>query len=213
MKIAGRMMLKRVMGKASFAVIQDESGRIQLFLSADNAAGRCLRRVERAWDMGDIIAARRRADAFQHGRAVGEGRRSVRLLTKSLRPLPDKFHGLADAEQRYRQRYVDLIVTRDARRRSSCVPQGHRRAFAQLPDDARLPGSRNADAASRSRAAPRPSRSSPHHNALDMELYLRIAPELYLKRLVVGGFERVFEINRNFRNEGVSAPATTPNSP
>ncbi|WP_221765686.1 lysine--tRNA ligase [Methyloradius palustris] len=203
--LAGRMVLKRVMGKASFATVQDGSGRIQLFISKDNlaAAGQPGTIYEdfKHWDLGDIVAASGVLFKTKTGELsikVSE----LRLLTKSLRPLPEKFHGLADQETKYRQRYVDLIVSEETRKtfitRSKIVSAI--RGFmlqnefleVETPMLHPIPGG----------ASAKPFKT--HHNALDMEMTLRIAPELYLKRLVVGGFERVFEINRNFRNEGLS---------
>jgi lysyl-tRNA synthetase class 2 len=199
-KIAGRMMLKRVMGKASFATIQDKSGRIQLFIARDNI-GEELYDAFKRWDLGDIVAAQGTLFRTKTGELsikVAE----LRLLTKSLRPLPEKFHGLADQETKYRQRYVDLIVSDETRQtfiaRSKIVAAI--RGFmldnefleVETPMLHPIPGG----------ASAKPFIT--HHNALDMQMYMRIAPELYLKRLVVGGFERVFEINRNFRNEGLS---------
>ena len=197
--VAGRMMAKRVMGKASFAHIQDMSGRIQLFLQKDVLADGY--DAFRHWDLGDIIGA---VGTLFRTRAGELSVRvdQLRLLTKALRPLPEKFHGLSDQETRYRRRYVDLIVNESTREvfriRSEVVRLvreflGERQFFeVETPMMHVLAGG----------AAARPF--STHHNALDMTLYLRIAPELFLKRLVVGGFERVFEINRNFRNEGLS---------
>ncbi len=198
--VAGRMMLKRVMGKASFATVQDGSGRIQFYI-ADDDAGAAAHEAFKQWDMGDIIAARGTLMKTQKGE-LSVRVKELRLLTKSLRPLPDKFHGLEDKESRYRQRYVDLIVNEDSRRafmvRSKTIAA--MREFmvdggfleVETPMLQVIPGG----------AAAKPFVT--HHNALDIDMYLRIAPELYLKRLVVGGFERVFEINRNFRNEGLS---------
>jgi len=199
-RLAGRMMLKRVMGKASFATLQDGTGRIQLYLDR-GVLGDEAYAAFKSWDIGDIIGAQGRVFKTRKGE-LSIHVTALRLLAKSLRPLPDKFHGVSDQELRYRQRYVDLIMTPEARR----TFLARSRVIAAIRDimlDADflevetpmlhpIPGG----------AAARPFVT--HHNALDMEMYLRIAPELYLKRLIVGGFERVFEINRNFRNEGVS---------
>jgi lysyl-tRNA synthetase, class II len=198
--VAGRMLLKRVMGKASFATIQDSSGKIQLYV-ADDLTGRDTHAAFKHWDLGDILGVEGALFKTKTGE-LSIRATSLRLLAKSLRPLPEKFHGLADQEQRYRQRYVDLITSEESRRtfmlRSKIVQEI--RAFmvskgfleVETPMMQPIPGG----------AAAKPFVT--HHNALDMTLYLRIAPELYLKRLVVGGFEKVFEINRNFRNEGIS---------
>jgi len=198
--VAGRMMLKRIMGKASFATLQDMSGRIQLYVTND-AAGTAVHEAFKRWDLGDIVGARGTLFKTRTGE-LSLRVTELRLLAKALRPLPEKFHGLADQESKYRQRHIDLIMNEDARRvfslrgriiqeiRAFMVERGF--LEVETPMMHPIPGG----------AAARPFVT--HHNALDMQLYLRIAPELYLKRLVVGGFERVFEINRNFRNEGIS---------
>ncbi|HVF64902.1 MAG TPA: lysine--tRNA ligase [Casimicrobiaceae bacterium] len=198
--VAGRMMLKRVMGKACFATLQDGSGRIQLYVTLDGVGADTLEAFKH-WDLGDIVGATGTLFRTKAGE-LSVKCTGVRLLAKSLRPLPEKFHGMTDTEQRYRQRYVDLITnpqSRDVFVKRSQIVQAMREFFVargylevETPMMHPIPGG----------AAARPFVT--HHNALDTELYLRIAPELYLKRLVVGGFERVFEINRNFRNEGIS---------
>ena len=198
--IAGRMMLKRVMGKASFATIQDPTSRIQLFITKENI-GDELYDAFKKWDLGDIVAA----EGVLFKTKTGELSVKVdqlRLLTKSIRPLPEKFHGLSDQETKYRQRYVDLIVSEETRKtfvtRSKIVAAirhfmlDNQFLEVETPMLHPIPGG----------ASAKPFKT--HHNALDMQMFLRIAPELFLKRLIVGGFERVFEINRNFRNEGLS---------
>ena len=198
--VAGRMMLQRVMGKASFATLQDLSGRIQIYIKRD-ALGESVYEAFKHWDLGDIVAAEGPLFRTKTGELSVQAS-SLRLLAKSLRPLPEKFHGLADQEQKYRQRYLDLITNPDSQNvfkirfktiqaiRDFFIARGY--LEVETPMMQAIPGG----------AAARPFVT--HHNALDMDLYLRIAPELYLKRLVVGGFEKVFEINRNFRNEGIS---------
>ncbi|MFM8610309.1 MAG: amino acid--tRNA ligase-related protein, partial [Burkholderiaceae bacterium] len=203
--IAGRLMLKRVMGKASFATLQDASGgpnggRFQIYVTRDDV-GEETYEAFKHWDLGDIVAAEGRLFKTRTGE-LSIHATQVRLLTKSLRPMPDKFHGVADQELKYRQRYVDLMTDAAARDRfvaRSKAVSGIRQFMVdhgflevETPMLHPIPGGANA----------RPFVT--HHNALDQQMFLRIAPELYLKRLIVGGFERVFEINRNFRNEGIS---------
>ncbi|ATM87222.1 lysine--tRNA ligase [Yersinia massiliensis] len=199
--VAGRMMTRRIMGKASFVTLQDVGGRIQLYVSRDDLPEGVYNEEFKKWDLGDILGARGKLFKTKTGE-LSIHCSELRLLTKALRPLPDKFHGLADQETRYRQRYLDLIANDESRHtfkvrsqvmsgiRSFMVEKGFMEV--ETPMMQVIPGG----------ASARPFVT--HHNALDIDMYLRIAPELYLKRLVVGGFERVFEINRNFRNEGVS---------
>lgn len=199
-KLAGRLMTKRIMGKAAFAHLQDMSGQIQVFMQRDHLPEGVYQDFK-SWDLGDIVGVTGQLFKTKTGE-LSVRVDQARLLTKSLRPLPEKFHGLTDAETCYRQRYLDLIMNADSRRvfllRSALVHYirefltGHGFLEVETPMMQVIPGG--------ARAKPFVT----HHNALDMELYLRIAPELYLKRLVVGGFEKVFELNRSFRNEGLS---------
>ncbi|MBM3376825.1 MAG: lysine--tRNA ligase [Betaproteobacteria bacterium] len=198
--LAGRIMLKRVQGKASFLTLQDSTGRLQLYINDDGVGVEAHEEIKH-WDLGDIIEAK--GELFKTMKGELSVRCSaIRMITKSLRPLPDKFHGLSDMEIRYRQRYIDLVVNPDSRRvfttRSKALTSlrgfmsEHGFLEVETPMLHAIPGG----------AAAKPFVT--HHNALHQDMFLRIAPELYLKRLLVGGFERVYEVNRNFRNEGLS---------
>ena len=199
-RIAGRMVLKRVMGKASFATLQDSTGRMQVYVKGEEI-GADVYEDFKHWDLGDIVGAEGHVFKTKTGE-LSVHISSIRMLTKSLRPLPDKFHGIHDQEIKYRQRYIDLITDDTSRQRFMARSKAvssirefmvkHDFLEVETPMLHPIPGGANA----------RPFAT--HHNALDQEMFLRIAPELYLKRLLVGGFERVFEINRNFRNEGIS---------
>ncbi len=199
-KVAGRVMLKRVMGKASFITISDVGGRIQIYVARDKVGEETYTAFKR-WDIGDIVGVVGPLFRTKTNELTVQAN-EIRLLSKSLRPLPEKFHGLTDQEQKYRMRHLDLIMNEQSRftfmARSLIVHSfrkflcNHGFIDVETPMMHPIPGG----------ASARPFKT--HHNALDMELFLRIAPELYLKKLVVGGFEKVFELNRNFRNEGMS---------
>ncbi len=198
--VAGRVMLQRVMGKASFITIQDLTGQIQAYIKADNLGEEVYKEFKK-WDLGDVVGLKGKLFKTKTNELTVEAS-SIFLLTKSLKPLPEKHAGLVDTEQRYRKRYLDLLTNPESlevfKKRSSILSE-IRNIFTEqgyleveTPMMHPIPGG----------AAARPFQT--YHNALDMDLYLRVAPELYLKRLVVGGIEKVFEINRNFRNEGLS---------
>ena len=199
-RVAGRLMVKRVMGGTSFVKLQDRTGQIQLMVKRDRV-GEAFYGDFKKWDVGDVVAARGELIKTKTGELSVDAA-ELRLLVKSLRPLPEKWHGITDAEMKLRQRYVDLIMseeTREVFRRRSVLIRFVRSYLDALdftevetPMMQPIPGG----------ATARPFVT--HHNALDATLYLRIAPELYLKRLLVGGFERVYELNRVFRNEGLS---------
>ena len=198
--VAGRIMLQRIMGKASFITLQDLSGQIQVYIKSDNVDEETYKEFKK-WDLGDVVGIKGKLFKTKTNELTVEAE-SIFLLTKSLRPLPEKHVGLVDTEQRYRKRYLDLLTNEESlmvfKTRSKLISEirniFHEEGYLEVetPMMQPVPGG----------AAARPFVT--HHNALNMDLYLRVAPELYLKRLVIGGLERVFEINRNFRNEGLS---------
>lgn len=198
--VAGRTMLQRIMGKASFITLQDLSGQIQVYIKSDNVDEETYKEFKK-WDLGDVVGIKGKLFKTKTNELTVEAE-SIFLLTKSLRPLPEKHVGLVDTEQRYRKRYLDLLTNEESlmvfKTRSKLISEirniFHEEGYLEVetPMMQPVPGG----------AAARPFVT--HHNALNMDLYLRVAPELYLKRLVIGGLERVFEINRNFRNEGLS---------
>ena len=198
--VAGRIMLQRIMGKASFITLQDLSGQIQVYIKSDNVDEETYKEFKK-WDLGDVVGIKGKLFKTKTNELTVEAE-SIFLLTKSLRPLPEKHVGMVDTEQRYRKRYLDLLTNEESlmvfKTRSKLISEirniFHEEGYLEVetPMMQPVPGG----------AAARPFVT--HHNALNMDLYLRVAPELYLKRLVIGGLERVFEINRNFRNEGLS---------
>ena len=198
--VAGRIMLQRIMGKARFITLQDLSGQIQVYIKSDNVDEETYKEFKK-WDLGDVVGIKGKLFKTKTNELTVEAE-SIFLLTKSLRPLPEKHVGLVDTEQRYRKRYLDLLTNEESlmvfKTRSKLISEirniFHEEGYLEVetPMMQPVPGG----------AAARPFVT--HHNALNMDLYLRVAPELYLKRLVIGGLERVFEINRNFRNEGLS---------